>query len=49
MTNKYKTGIFHWFGYILPFEERIKLIKQKIVWKLYYLYEERLCIKNFIL
>lgn len=28
MTDKYKTGIFHWFGYILPFEERIKLIKQ---------------------
>lgn len=28
MINKYKTGIFHWFGYILPFEERIKLIKQ---------------------
>ena len=27
MINKYKTGIFHWFGYILPFEERIKLIK----------------------
>ena len=26
--NKYKTGIFHWFGYILPFEERIKLIEQ---------------------
>ncbi len=28
MINKYKTGIFHWFGYILPFEERIKLIRQ---------------------
>jgi len=27
MTNKYNTGIFHWFGYILPFEERTKLIK----------------------
>lgn len=23
-----ETGIFHWFGYILPFEERIKLIKE---------------------
>lgn len=28
MINKYKTGVFNWFGYILPFEERIKLIKQ---------------------
>lgn len=24
----YKTGIFHWYGYIQSFEERIKLIKQ---------------------
>jgi len=24
----FKTGIFHWFGYVLPFEERIKLIKE---------------------
>lgn len=23
-----KTGIFHWYGYIQPFEERIKLIKE---------------------
>jgi sugar phosphate isomerase/epimerase len=23
-----KTGIFHWFGYIQPFEERIELIKE---------------------
>jgi sugar phosphate isomerase/epimerase len=28
MIENYKIGIFHWFGYILPFEERIKLIKQ---------------------
>ncbi|MDD2392172.1 MAG: hypothetical protein PHU94_04490, partial [Bacilli bacterium] len=28
-TNKtIKTGIFHWFGYIQPFEERIQLIKE---------------------
>lgn len=28
MKDNYKDGIFHWFGYVLPLEERIKLIKQ---------------------
>lgn len=28
MENNHECGIFNWFGYILHFEERIKLIKQ---------------------
>lgn len=28
MIKNYKYGIFHWFGYVLPIEERFKLIKQ---------------------
>ena len=26
--HEFKTGIFHWYGYILPLEERIEQIKQ---------------------